>query len=138
MVYNLEFLQLQYLFGDMIRDLRPRPGSTMLMGNAIYNFPPDVEGPSYALTANPLRAIPFFVAVGDVTRGVLQTHLQREGDLFFYMAFPNADNVQLQNLLREYGLVAKKQYDRFATPSTSIPSDLRSFSEPVHGILDRV
>jgi hypothetical protein len=113
LVYNLEFLQLQYLYGDMIRDVRPRPGAVLLMGNAIYNFPPDVAGPSYALTANPSRAIPFFVAIGDVTRSVLQSHLQREGEPFFYMAFANADNVQLQNLLKEYALVAKKRYDRY-------------------------
>jgi hypothetical protein len=113
MVYNLEYLQLEYLYGDLMRDLRPRPGSTLLMGNALYNFPPDVEGPRYALTADPSRAIPFFVAIGDVARSVLQTHLQREGELFFYMAFPNADNEQLRNLLNEYGLVAKKQYKRY-------------------------
>jgi len=28
----------------MIRDVRPPPGSVLLMGNAIYNFPPDVDG----------------------------------------------------------------------------------------------
>ena len=113
MVYNLEFLQLQYLWSDLIRDIRPRPGSILLMGNAIYNFPPEVDGRSYGLTANPSRAVPFFVAIGDVTRDVLESHVQRDGELFFYIAFANADNVQLQNLLKGYALVGAKQYERY-------------------------
>ena len=112
MVYNLEFLQLQYLFGDMVRDLRPRPGSILLMGNAIYNFPPGVDPRDYELTANPARAVPFFVARGDVTRDVLASHVQRDGEPFFYMAFPHADNAPLQSLLHDYALVATKQYER--------------------------
>ena len=112
LVYNFEFLQLEYLFGDMIRDVRPPPGSVLLMGNAIYNFPPDVDGRSYALTADPSRAVPYFVAIGDVKRNVLQSHMHRNGELFFYMAFGNADNEQLPNLLKEYALVTKKQYQR--------------------------
>jgi hypothetical protein len=111
-VYNLEFLQLQYLFGDMIRDVRPRPASILLMGNVTYNFPPEVDRRTYALTANPSRAVPFFVAIGDVKRDVLASHVQRDGELFFYIAFANADNVQLPNLLKEYELVARKQYER--------------------------
>jgi hypothetical protein len=112
LVYNLEFLQLQYLWSDMIRDIRPQPGNILLMGNAIYNFPPEVDGRSYALTANPSRAVPLFVAIGDVKRDVLESHVRRDGELFFYVAFPNADNVQLQNLLKEYALVGAKKYER--------------------------
>ena len=111
-VYNLEFLQLQYLFGDMMRDVRPRPGSVLLMGNAIYNFPPDVDGRSYALTSNPSHAVPCFVAIGDVQRGVLESHIRRGGEQFFYVAFANADNVQLQNLRKEYPLVGTTRYER--------------------------
>lgn len=111
-VYNLEFLQLQYLFGDMIRDIRPRSGSILLMGNAIYNFPPDVDGRDYALTANPSHTVPFFVAIGDVKRDVIESHVRSDGELFFYIAFANADNVQLQELLKNYPLVATKKYDR--------------------------
>jgi hypothetical protein len=112
-VYNLEFLQLQYLFGDMVRDTRPRPGSILLMGNAIYNFPPDVDGRDYAITANPSRAVTFFVALGDVKRDIIESHVRSDGELFFYVGFANADNVQLQYLLKEYPLVAMKQYERY-------------------------
>jgi hypothetical protein len=111
-VYNLEFLQLQYLFGDMMRDARPRPGSVMLMGNVIYNFPPDVDGRSYALTPNPSHAVPFFVAIGDVQRSVLASHIQRDGEIFYYVAFANADNVQLQSLRKEYPLAGTTRYER--------------------------
>ena len=111
-MYNLEFVQLQYLFGDMVRDVRPRPGSVLLMGNAIYNFPPEVDGRSYRLTADPSHAVPLFVAIGDVKRDVLQLHVRRAGELFFYVAFANADNDQLRNLLKEYALVATRQYQR--------------------------
>jgi hypothetical protein len=113
LVYNLEFLQLEYLFGDMIRDVQPRPGSILLMGNAIYNFPPDVDGRNYTLTANPSHAVPFFIAIGDVTREVIGSHVRRDGELFFYLAFANADNVQLQELLKKYPLVGTKTYDRY-------------------------
>lgn len=112
LVYNLEFLQLQYLFGDVVRDLRPQPGTILLMGATTYNFPPEVDGRSYALTANPSRALPLFVAIGDITRTNLAKHVRRDGELFFYIAFANADNVQLPILLNEYALVAKKQYER--------------------------
>jgi hypothetical protein len=112
MVYNLEFVQLQYLFGEIVQDLRPRPGAVLLMGNAIYNFPPDVDGRSYALTANPSHALPLFVAIGDVSRDTLATHLQHDGELFYYVAFPNADNVQLAALSNAYPLVATKKYER--------------------------
>ena len=111
-VYNLEFLQLQYLFGDMIRDLRPRDGSILLMGNAIYNFPPDVDGRDYTLTADPSHAVPFFVALGDVNRDVIASHVRSDGQLFFYIAFANADNVQLRELLKRYQLVRTKTYER--------------------------
>jgi len=53
------------------------------------------------------------VAIGDVTRDVLQSHIHRDGELFFYMAFANADNEQLPNLLKEYALVTTKQYERY-------------------------
>jgi len=112
LVYNLEFLQLQYLFGDMMRDARPRPGSVLLMGNVLYNFPPDVDGRSYALTSNPSRAVPFVVAIGDVPRSVLESHISRDGEQFFYVAFANADNVQLQNLRKEYPLAGTTRYER--------------------------
>jgi hypothetical protein len=111
-VYNLEFLQLQYLFGDMIRDVRPRDGSILLMGNAIYNFPPDVDGRDYSLTADLSHAVPFFVALGDVKRDVIASHVRRDGQLFYYIAFANADNVQLQALLKRYPLVRTKTYER--------------------------
>ena len=111
-VYNLEFLQLQYLFGDMIRDLRPQNGSILLMGNAIYNFPPDVDGRDYTLTADPTHAVPFFVALGDVNREVIASHVRSDGQLFFYIAFANADNVQLRELLKRYPLVRTKTYQR--------------------------
>jgi len=111
-VYNLEFLQLQYLFGDMIRDVRPQPGSILLMGNAIYQFPPDVDGRDYTLTANPSHTIPFFIAIGDVKRDVIASHVRSNGELFFYIAFANADNVQLPELLKTYPLVGTKTYDR--------------------------
>lgn len=112
LVYDLEFLQLQYLFGDLVRDVRPPPGAVLLMGNAVYNFPPDVDGRTYALTANPAHAVPYFVAIGDVRRQVLESHITRDGDPFFYVVFPNADNVQLQGLLKEYALVGMKTYER--------------------------
>jgi len=111
-VYNLEYLQLQYLYGDMILDVRPADGSILLMGNAIYNFPPDVDGRDYTLTADPSHAVPFFVALGDVKREVLASHVRSDGQLFYYMAFANADNVQLQELLKRYPLVRMKTYTR--------------------------
>ncbi len=113
LAYNLEFLQLQYLFGDMMRDLRPRPGSVLLMGNAIYYFPPDVDGRTYQLTAEPSHATPFFVAIGDVTRDVIASHVRRDGEPFFYLAFANADNEQLGPLRKTYPLLATKRYERF-------------------------
>jgi hypothetical protein len=112
-VYNLESLQLQYLFGDMMRDVRPRDGSVLLMGNAIYNFPPAVDGRDYTLTANPAHAVPFWVAIGDASRDAIGSHVQRDGELFFYIAFANADNVQLPELLKNYPLVGMKKYDRY-------------------------
>jgi hypothetical protein len=111
-VYNLEFLQLQYLFADMIRDERPRDGSILLMGNAIYNFPPDVDGRDYTLTADPSHAVPLVVALGDVKRDVLASHVRNDGQLFYYVAFANADNVQLRELLKQYPLVRTKTYER--------------------------
>jgi hypothetical protein len=111
-VYNLEFLQLEYLYGDMIRDVRPRPGSVLLMGNAVYNFPPGVDGRDYSLTANPSRAIPFFVAIGDASRETIASHVTRDGELFFYMSFANADNAQIHGLLKNYPLAGKKTYQR--------------------------
>ena len=112
-VYNLEFLQLQYLYADMVRDVRPRYGSVLLMGNAIYNFPPDVDGRDYTLTSNPTRAVPFFVAIGDVKRDAIASHVRTEGELFYYVAFANADNVQLRELLKKYALVGSKTYSRY-------------------------
>lgn len=111
-VYNLEYLYLQYLFGDMIRDVRPRSGSVLLMGNAIYNFPPDVDGRDYTLTPNPSHAVPFFVAIGDVKRDVIASHIRSDGEPFYYVAFANADNAQLTGLLKDYPLIGKKQYER--------------------------
>jgi hypothetical protein len=113
LVYNLEFLQLQYLYGDAMRDLRPRPGSILLMGNAIYHFPPDVDGRTYQLTAQPSRATPFFIAIGDVTRDVIAWHVRTDGAPFFYLAFANADNEQLEQLRKTYPLLATKRYERF-------------------------
>jgi hypothetical protein len=103
---HLDVIPIWDAFGDMVRDVRPRPGSVLLMGNAIYNFPPEVDGRSDALTAEPSRPVPYFVAIGDVTRDVLQSHIHRDGELFFYMAFANADNEQLPNL-------TTKQYERY-------------------------
>src|SRR5262249_28806821 len=111
LVYNLEFLQLQYLYADLVRDLRPRPDAVMLMGNAIWNFPPDIDRQSYALTANRALALPLFVAVGDLGRDALRSHVGEDG-LFHYVAFANADNAQLPNLLSAYPLIATKRYER--------------------------
>jgi len=111
-VYNLEFLQLQYLYADMIQDLRPQSGSVLLMGNAIYNFPPDIDGRDYRLTSEPSHVLPLFVALGDVKREVIASHMQRNGQLFYYVAFANADNVQLRGLLADYPLVRSKRYQR--------------------------
>jgi hypothetical protein len=125
-VYNLEFLQLEYLYGDMIRDVRPRPGSVLLMGNAVYNFPPGVDGRDYSLTANPSRAIPFFVAIGDASRETIASHVTRDGELFFYMAFANADNVQIHGLLKNYPLAGKTTYERHG-----YTMDLYTFRFPI-------
>jgi hypothetical protein len=38
--------------------------------------------------------------------------MQRDGEVFYYMAFANADNAQFRPLLSEYALVAKKQHRR--------------------------
>ena len=111
-VYNLEFLNLQYLYGDAVRDVRPPAGSVVLMGNAIFNFPHDVDGRDYTLTANPAHALPFFVAIGDVKRDVIGSHIRREGDPFYYVAFANAHNEGLDDLMRDYPLVGQKQYER--------------------------
>ena len=96
-----------------MRDLRPRYGSVLLMGNAIYNFPADVDGRDYTLTANPAHAVPFWIAIGDVSRDAIASHVRSDGELFFYIAFANADNVQLQELLKKYPLVGTKKYDRY-------------------------
>ena len=82
------------------------------MGNAVYFFPPEIDGRTYALTPNPAHAVPLFVGIGDVTREALRSHGLTDGDSFYYVAFPNADNVQLKPLLNEYSLVATKKYDR--------------------------
>jgi hypothetical protein len=113
LVYNLEFLQLEYLYAEMIRDLRPPVGAVILMGNAVYNFPPDVDGRSYTLTSNPNRAMPILVARGDIDRNILASHLTRDGDLFYYAAFANADNRELEALLSAYELVGRKRFDRY-------------------------
>ena len=57
-------------------------------------------------------AVPFVVGMGDIARDRLRSHMQREGDLFYYMAFANAGNEQLQPLLQDYPLVERKQYRR--------------------------
>jgi len=38
--------------------------------------------------------------------------VRSNGELFFYIAFANADNVQLPELLKTYPLVGTKTYDR--------------------------
>ena len=43
---------------------------------------------------------------------MLESHIKRDGELFFYVAFANADNVQLQNLRKEYPLVGTTRYER--------------------------
>ena len=111
MVYNLEFLQLEYLYGDMIREIRPRPGAVILMGNAVYNFPPDVDGRTYALTANPGHVLPLFVSRGNIAPTILADHFMREGELFYYAAFANADNDELA-ALRGYELVDTRRFNR--------------------------
>jgi len=131
LAYNLEFLQLEYLFADMIRDLRPRSGSVLLMGNAIYYFPPDVDGRNYELTANPSHVLPLFIAIGDVSRDVIGSHVRADGEPFFYMAFANADNEQLDTLRKTYPLTATRRYERFVTLSTCIRSDSRSHARRV-------
>ncbi|HZT77291.1 MAG TPA: hypothetical protein VFA27_11575 [Vicinamibacterales bacterium] len=112
LVYNLEFLQLEYVYADMIRGVRPRPGSVVLMGNAIYFFPPDVDGRRYTLTANPTRAMPLFVARGDIDRDTLAAHVTHDGDLFYYAAFANTDNRELASLRQAYELVDTTHVDR--------------------------
>ena len=96
----------------MIQDVRPQAGSVVLMGNAIYNFPPDVDGRDYTLTARPSHVLPLFVAIGDVKREVIASHMQRNGQPFYYVAFANADNVQLRGLLADYPLLRSKRYQR--------------------------
>ena len=54
-----------------------------------------------------------FVALGDVKRDVLASHVRSDGQLFYYMAFANADNVQLRELLKRYPLVRVRTYTRF-------------------------
>jgi hypothetical protein len=105
-VYNLEFLQLQYLYADVIRDLRPRPGTVVLMGAAVWNFPPDVDGRRYTLTANPSRALPLIV------NGAWDSHLTHDGEPFYYAAFANADNGDLAGLKTRYPVIATTQYRR--------------------------
>jgi len=112
MVYNLEVLYLGYLYGDVAKDIRPEPGTTVLMGNAIFFFPPDIDGRTYALTTDPGHAVPLFVGLGDVKRDVLASHVRADGGLFYYVAFPNTDNTLLKPLLNEYPLVAVRKYDR--------------------------
>jgi len=112
MVYNLEFLQLQYLWSDMIRDVRPRTGDILLMGNAIYNFPPEVDRASYALTANPLRAVPFFVALGDVPRMSWRRTCGTMANCFL-RRLRECRQRPTPTLLKEYPLVGTKQYERY-------------------------
>jgi hypothetical protein len=52
------------------------------------------------------------VALGDVNRQVIASHVRSDGQLFFYIAFANADNVQLRELLKRYPLVRTKIYQR--------------------------
>ena len=111
-VYESRVSSAQYLYGDMIQDVRPQAGSVVLMGNAIYNFPPDVDGRDYTLTARPSHVLPLFVAIGDVKREVIASHMQRNGQPFYYVAFANADNVQLRGLLADYPLLRSKRYQR--------------------------
>jgi hypothetical protein len=113
-VYNLESLQFHYLLSDMMQDLRPAPHAVLFMGDTTYNFPPQVDERSYALTLDPSYALPLSILFrdGDVRRDVLREHLMGDGDRFFYMAFANADNHQLRMLLTQYPLVGTKQYER--------------------------
>ncbi len=110
MAYNLEVLNLQYLYRDAVRDVRPAIGSLLLMGNAIYEFPPTIDGRTYELTSEPTHALPLVIAIGE--RHAVESHVRREGERFFYVAFPNADNLQLPGLLNAYELISKKQYER--------------------------
>jgi hypothetical protein len=115
-VYNLEALQFDYLLRDLMRDVRPPPQTVFFMGDTTYNFPPKVDAQSYGLTVDPERALPLTILSldGDLQRDALRKHLAGAGDRFFYMAFANADNHQLQLLLTEYKypLVGRKRYVR--------------------------
>ena len=113
-VYNLESLQFHYLLNDMLQDLRPAPHTVFFMGDTTYNFPAHVDGRSYTLTLDPSHALPLSILSndGDEKRDVLRKYVRGDGDRFFYMAFANADNHQLQLLLREYPLAGTKRYER--------------------------
>ena len=112
LVYNLEFLQLEYLYADMVRDVRPHADTVLLMGNAIWNFPPEIDGRTYALTADPSHAMPLVVAVGNLARPRLQEHMHHDGEVFLYAAFANADNQELLALRDRYEFIGTKRYDR--------------------------
>jgi hypothetical protein len=113
-VYNLESLQYHYLLTDLMQDLRPAPHTVLFMGDTTYNFPPQVDARSYALTVDPSHALPLAILsdVADVQRDTLRKRLKGDGDRFFYMAFANANNHQLPLLLKEYTLVGTKTYER--------------------------
>ena len=98
----------------MMQDVRPAPGTVFVMGDASYNFPPRVDARTHALTVDPAHALPLVVLSGDgdLRRDALGRHLRGDGDRFFYMAFPNADNHQLRLLMNDHSVVATKRYDR--------------------------
>jgi hypothetical protein len=111
-VYNLEALDLARALEDLMQDMRPAPNTVLFMGDTTYNFPPNVDARTYRLTVDPSGALPLVVLSldGDIQRNALGTRLG-EGDRFFYMALPNADNHQLRLLLGEYPVAARKRYD---------------------------
>lgn len=111
-VYNLEALDLSRALEDLMQDARPAPNTVMFMGDTTYNFPPNVDARTYRLTVDPSGALPLVILSldGDIQRAALGKRLA-EGDRFFYMALPNADNHQLRLLLGEYPVAARKRYD---------------------------
>jgi len=113
-VYNLESLQYHYLLSDVMHDLQPPAHATFFMGDTTYNFPPLVDGRTYDLTMDPSHALPLTILSGDddVTWQAMWKAGRRPGDRFFYMAFANADNHQLNKLLRLYPVIDRKEYSR--------------------------
>lgn len=106
LVYNFEYAQFQYLYEDAMRDVKPHVGAVVLIGSVLWNFPPDIDRETYAASAKPSRALPL------VTSGRLEPHLGRDGELFYFVQFPNTTEDDLNRLRRQYEVTAMKRYER--------------------------